>query len=151
MKLERYCYADDCTKGKLRLGNEVLHTLERPWVAGKRGGMPFVSCIPDGEYQILPHVRPNGDRVLALRNPEHGVYYEQSDVPDTGGRYLILLHAANYVEQVQGCIAPGLSAIIHENRPMVTSSRTSMRKIMEWYDDEKPETLVIKPKMGTYG
>ena len=151
MRLERYCYAPRWTLGKLHVGNDVLHTLERPWVAGSPGGMPFVSCIPDGTYQILPHVRPNGDYVLALRNPNLGVWYSTTNVPDSGGRYLILLHSANYVEQVQGCIAPGIDSIIHENRVMVTSSRRAMKVIMDYYEEHEPDELAIEPCVGTKG
>jgi hypothetical protein len=93
--------------------------------------MPFVSCVPDGSYQLLEHVRPDGTEVLALRNPDHGVYYDRGERPDTGGRYLILIHSANYVEQVQGCIAPGINHTIYDNRVMVTNSRQAMRLIRE--------------------
>ena len=148
MRLERYCYGPEWTLGRLYVGEHVLHTLERPWRPGSPGGMPFVSCVPDGAYQLLPHVRPNGDFVLALRNPDLGVWYSTANVPDTGGRTLILLHAANRVDEVQGCVAPGLSAIIHENRPMVTSSRAAMKIIMDHYEQHEPDEIVIEPCLG---
>lgn len=149
MILERYCYSSDWTCGRLTFGDVVLYTLERPWRPGLPGGMPFVSCIPDGSYSLLRHARPNGDRVLALRNPGCGVWYSKANVPDSGGRYLILLHAANRVDEVQGCIAPGLNIIINDNRPMVTSSRAAMRKIMDHFERGENINLIIRPALGT--
>ena len=145
LTLERYCYAEDHIQGHLWLDEETrLHTLERPWRPGAPGGMPFVSGVPDGSYELLPHVRPDGTAVFALRNPDLGVYYERGERPDAG-RYLILIHSANYVEQVQGCIAPGISSVIYENRVMVTNSRQAMQMIR----DAKPTRLDIVCACGT--
>lgn len=109
--------------------------------------MPNVSCVPDGEYQLLRHARPDGDVVLALRNPDLGVYYSKASMRGEG-RYLILIHAANYVDQVQGCIAPGLGQTISDNRPMVTSSRSAMQKIMAWWEKQNPSAILIEPCLG---
>jgi len=130
----------------LWLNDDVyLHTLERPWIAGLPGGMPFESCVPDGEYDLIPHERPNGDRVFALRNPDCGVYYTDQERAGRDGRYLILIHSANWVEQVVGCIAPGLVRTIAENKRMVRSSRAAMRRLMRG----KYTSLLIEPGTGT--
>lgn len=144
--LRRYSYAPTETEGRLFLDDEdYLHTLERPWRPGSKGGMPFTSCVPDGSYELLPHKRPDGDEVLALRNPDLGVYYTAEEKGSGPGRFLILIHVGNYVEDVVGCIAPGQQRTIHENRRMVTSSRVAMRRLMqtEW------KTLHIIPACGT--
>ena len=132
--LVRYRLGETVTDGQLIIpGHERrLNTLERPWLPGMRGGMPFGSCVPDGTYNLTGHTRPNGDDVLALRNPSMGVYYRQGEVPNEGGRYLVLIHKANWVHQIAGCIAPGLTRIIDQDgRPMVTNSGKAMRIIME--------------------
>jgi Family of unknown function (DUF5675) len=145
LRLQRYCYSDTETEGKLWLNDhESLFTLERPWRPGLPGGMPFESCVPDGSYELIPHRRPNGDSVFALRNPDLGVYYTEAERGENSGRYLILIHSANFVEQVVGCIAPGLVRTISENRRMVRSSREAMRKIMS----TKWESIVIAPDLG---
>ena len=149
MILTRYCYGDEATLGRLEFDGQVLHTLERPWLPGLPGGMPFLSCIPDGEYQLLPHVRPNGDYVLALRNPDLSVWHSTANVPESGGRSLILLHAANYASEIQGCIAPGMGKTILGNRPMVTHSRKAMKALMAYYEEKQPESIVIRPTQGT--
>ena len=144
--LERYNYAETETEGRLYLSDdEYLYTLERPWIGGVPGGMPFESCVPDGEYELIPYNRSNGDNVFALRNPDRGVYLSQAEKGDSPGRYKILIHSANFVDEVVGCVAPGVSRTIHQNRRMVTSSRAAMTKIMgnSW------DTLTIRPALGT--
>lgn len=146
LRLVRYCYSDTETEGRLYIENEhVLFTLERAWRPGPAGGMPFESCVPDGSYQLIPHTRPNGDAVLALRNPDLGVYYTEQERGGRPGRYLILIHAANIVAEVVGCIAPGMVRTIANNQRMVRSSREAMRAIMagQW------DTLDIQPTKGT--
>lgn len=146
--LERYCYSETETEGRLWLSDDdYVFTLERPWVdSGMPGGMPFESCVPDGEYELVPHKRPKGGaEVLALRNPALGVYYTKQERGDAPGRYLILIHAANFVEQVVGCIAPGLVRTIYENKRMVRASRLAMEKVMA----RKWGSLVIRCACGT--
>lgn len=144
--LKRYCYSDTHTEGRLYLpSDEHFYTMERPWIGGVPGGMPFKSCVPDGQYELIPYRRSNGDDVYALRNPDLGVYFTKDEKGDAPGRYKILCHAGNFVEDVVGCIAPGIGTTIHNNRPMVTSSRQAMKRIMA----HKWETIIIKPTGGT--
>lgn len=147
LHLQRYCYSDTETEGILWLKDgDFLATLERPWIGGPHGGMPFESCVPDGEYELLRHRRPKGGgEVYALRNPDLGVYYTKQERGDRDGRYLICIHAANWVEQVVGCIAPGLVRTIAENKRMVRSSRQAMQKIMA----VKYDSILIEPALGT--
>lgn len=131
LTLERYCYSETETEGLLWLNDyESLHTLERPWRPGAPGGVPFESCVPDGTYRLKPHIRSNGDRVLALWNPDLHVYYTDQERAGRAGRYLILIHVANWIEEIVGCIAPGMVRTIANNKRMVRSSRTAMQKIM---------------------
>jgi len=145
----RYCYSATETEGRIYLtehDEDYLHSLERPWLAGARGGMPFESCVPDGEYELVPHVRPkNSAHVYALRNPDLGVYYTKQDRGSREGRYLILIHPANKVSEIVGCIAPGLVRTIADNVPQVRSSRRAMAKIMA----TKYTSLTISPDLGT--
>lgn len=145
--LERCCYSETETEGRLYLpeDDDYLYTLERPWIKGPPGGLPFESCVPDGRYELIPHHRPNGDHVYALRNPDLGVYYTREERADRPGRYLILLHSANWVEQIIGCIAPGKSRTIAENKRMVRSSRDAMREIMS----HRRKSIKIVPDCGT--
>ncbi len=150
LTLQRFCYSETETEGLLWLNeHESVCTLERPWIGGIPGGMPFESCVPDGMYELIPHIRPNGDKVFALRNPDLAVFYTKQERGDRAGRYLILIHSANWVEQVVGCIAPGLVRTIAENKRMVRSSRAAMRKIMAYkYASLRDLSLLIEPSTG---
>jgi len=104
--------------------------------------------VPDGAYELVRHARPNGDVCVALRNPALGVFYSEEHLPPEGGRTLILVHAANFVSELIGCIAPGLNRTINENRHMVTASRQAMRVVMAAFEagDNK---LEIMAALGT--
>lgn len=130
LELERFAYTPTETQGRLLGVDGEWMTIERPWIKGPfPGGMSNESCVPDGEYELVPHTRPDGAEVVALVNPDLGVWYREDDRPDDWGRFLILIHAGNFVTDVVGCIAPGATRTIHNNRLMVTNSRASMRQI----------------------
>ena len=83
------------TKGELFVLDEnakILFqclTLELPWKNNDRK----VSCIPTGEYDIVPRWSQKYTNHLHIL-----------DVPD---RDFILIHEANFVRQLEGCIAVG--------------------------------------------
>ena len=116
-KLTRYESTSSGTFGVMTFDGLTLQTVERPWLNNKS----FESCIPAGEYKLEPFTRPNGDNVYALVGGSVSLHKE-----DGFKRYLVLIHAGNYMTDVVGCIAPGLTR--HES--MVTSSRNAMGKLM---------------------
>jgi hypothetical protein len=83
--------------------------------------------------------------VYALRNPDLAVYYTQQERGNNPGRYLILIHSANWVEQGVGCIAPGLVRTIADNKRMVRSSRLAVSKVMA----TRYDSILIEPDLGT--
>lgn len=110
MKLVRHCYLPDRTRGKLYVEDEVLHTLERPWLASPdhHGGKNFESCVPNGVYALQPFTSDAHPNVWRLTNSELDVF---GNKPGTEpGRWDILIHVGNYVKDVVGCIAVGLTA-----------------------------------------
>jgi len=88
--VERWCYGPQGVFGTLMLPRFTCYTVERPWLKNE----PGVSCIPVGDYP------------LALDHYHKGDYpaYEIRDVPN---RSRILIHVANTMLDVKGCIAPG--------------------------------------------
>ena len=135
--LERRPTTANETEGFLSYDREILATIERPWIPHDTpGGKPFASCIPEGSYDVHYHERPGGDVVPCLINPLLGVHYLQEDVPDQGGRYLILIHSGNWSTDVVGCIAPGLSFGNSPQGPMVKSSKAAMGRLMDYLDGE---------------
>lgn len=91
LTLFRYNYADLCTQG-IFLADGVYSgdSLELPW----KSNAEFVSCIPEGEYEL----------VWKETGHEIGPCYEVQNVE---GRTGILIHKANDVLELEGCIAPG--------------------------------------------
>ena len=107
--------------------------------------MSFESCIPDGTYRLKKHTRPNGDKVVALINPRLGVWYQKWERPEPWGRYLVLIHSGNYVTDVVGCVAPGLTRTMYNNRVMVGASTCAMNRIKV----QKYDSMQIKSGLGT--
>lgn len=145
MDLYRFAYTPEDTQGQLVIGDWSCWTIEQPWVRWDfPGGKPFASCIPDGEYKVIPFTRPGGEEAFALVNERLGVYFHKGDRLDGKGRYLCLIHAGNYASDVEGCIAPGKTRTIYDNRLMVTSSRDTMREIQ----NRSGDTLRIHAATG---
>ena len=143
IRLERFAYLDDCTRGVLHIGNHAFQTIERPWIWNPEGpgGLPFKSCVPDGTYNLRSYTRPSGKKAFILRSEEKGVYETVDDKGGATGRYLILIHPGNTVDDVVGCIAPGLTG---DDR-FVRDSRKAMAKIVELLNGAEHE-LRIAPK-----
>lgn len=141
--LERMPSTETETEGFLSFASEILATIELPWIdEGFLGGKPFESCVPAGVYRLIPHKRPNGDRALALINPELGVYYQAGDRVNGLGRYLILIHVANWVSEIVGCIAPGKSKTKSYKGRMVQSSSRAMRNLLDFIGNDDAELTI---------
>ncbi len=88
-------YHDNYTKGRLETPFGVFYTLERPYLNNKRR----VSAILEGRYKVSKSQfwggRNKGKRAFRL-----------ADVPNRSG---ILIHIANFVKELNGCIGVGLS------------------------------------------
>jgi Family of unknown function (DUF5675) len=122
------------TMGRLSFDTEEMHTVEQEWRPTAPGGEPNNSCVPAGDYELLPYVRPSGVLVYVLVNPGLGVYFHAEDRPHGVGRFLIEIHAGNSVKDVIGCIAPGLGRAVAPNgvNNLVTSSRAAMQRIRDY-------------------
>lgn len=110
--------------GKATLGTltfstgQVFKTIERPWLNNQRQ----VSCIPPGTYTCVPHGwEPNA----TVR--EKKAYLLLGTEPRTA----ILIHPANWADQLMGCIAPGMSSGILSGKPAVLSSQAAMAAICQ--------------------
>ncbi len=153
IELNRFAYLTDCTRGILKIGTNSFQTIERPWIAfpDGPGGTPFESCIPDGDYHLRNYTRPSGKKALILSNSDKGVYETIQDMEQGArdmeqgdkeqGRYLILIHPGNTVDDVVGCIAPGLTG----SDRFVSNSRKAMLKILRLLEGYE-HTIQIGPK-----
>lgn len=123
-----------------------IYTLERPWVpvvvpaaimptpppCGQKG----ISCIPPGIYNLEMHSTEAHPDTFALVNRELWVYHWDTDVPPERRGYartVVLIHPANWVEELRGCIAPGLSRG-SLRAPSVLASRRAFSILHDWLE-----------------
>lgn len=100
------------------------NTLELPDKDNQRN----ISCIPVGVYTATKH-----------KSPTHGECFKIHSVP---GRDHILIHVANYVSQLRGCVAVGLNfADINKDGHLdVTSSRKTLKRML----NVLPDSFTVK-------
>lgn len=131
LRLTRNALGPMSATGRLEVGSVAFYsvedravfTAEHPW------GAPFLSCIPAGLYQLVPHKSAKHGDCWAMVNPALGVYRWPADVPSGRGRFTCLIHAGNSDEDVEGCVAIGMRSGIYKNRPGVFESQVAMRKL----------------------
>lgn len=109
--------------GQLDIGVQKYFTVEQPW----RDNKPFVSCIPAGEYIFIPHSSPRYGETYALIGDTVSQYQD-----DNHARYACLIHAANWPEDVQGCIGVGDSLTYINGKLGVTNSRNSVENLKRY-------------------
>lgn len=91
-------------------GEKLCDTIERPWLDNQS----YVSCIPAGDYPAHPYDSPSKGLVWLLENTEP--------------RDMVEVHAANWVRQLKGCIAPGKRGIL-SGLPAVLKSDPTLRML----------------------
>lgn len=98
LELDRKDLRDSCTLGKLFLpsGEFVAYSLERPWSDGQN--RHDLDCILPGTYELKFEFSPHFKRQLI----------HLQDVP---ARSYVMVHPANKVEELLGCIALGSMAV----------------------------------------
>jgi hypothetical protein len=124
-------YHEDRTTGELKVFTDdgaekaTVRTLELPWKSNQKQ----ISCIPEGEYAVRRRL-----------SAKHGMHFELVNVP---GRDLILIHPANFISQLRGCIAPGLEHldIDQDGKIDVANSKPAMLILLQLLTDFK---LIIK-------
>jgi len=89
-------------------------SLELPW----KDNEVRVSCIPAGEYDCVKHT-----------SPKFGECFWVKDVPN---RSEILIHPANYVSQLLGCVAMGKKHIDINGDHLedVTNSKDTIKELL---------------------
>lgn len=117
--LERQAFTDKSIIGSFYYdGDFICYSLERPWVNNE----PFISCVPEGEYELKYHRYKGRLDTYAL------VGETVSHFPSDKQRNLILIHPANKVNELQGCIATGTTKLSGEGR--MVKSLDAHKKLM---------------------
>lgn len=136
-----------CTLGFLFLADLSLVTIERPWIphATAKGGAKGISCVPCGTYQLIRHNSEFHPMTWALVNHGLDVAHFDGDDTDAGARTAVLIHAANYVHELRGCIAPGTRTEIDDRFGYcVRESRKAMdllKQRLPWTDEHTLEIV----------
>jgi hypothetical protein len=98
-------------------GTEVCKTLELPWQRNMRD----VSCIPWGQYNVTNYT--------SVKYPEAFV------VLNVPGRSGILIHAGNFISDIQGCILVGKEweFMGHPRQLAVSYSKNTLNRLLATY------------------
>lgn len=121
--------------GKLTTDGFESLTVEREWLDNKS----FKSCIPAGDYTLVPHKFRGRYDTFALTG--YGVsHYNQSDFE----RYAIVIHPANVQSDLAGCIAPGSSRGFLKGQYAVLNSTNTTDKLMKLLRSKPNETHAIR-------
>ena len=106
-----------------------LSGIECPW----RDNKPAGSCIPGGDYGLVPHNSDRFPNVWAFVGGTVAHYPDSMNEDQT--RYACLIHSANYAHQIFGCLAVGISDGETEHNgsmiPAVWNSRDVVNALRE--------------------
>lgn len=118
-RIERIFKSEHQTLGILTIFDDngfpfwECRTLELP----NKDNQRRISCIPEGKYEVIKRY-----------SAKYGDHFHILDVPD---RDYILIHNANYVRQLKGCVAVGLTHtdIDGDGLRDVTSSKITLKDL----------------------
>lgn len=130
VQIKRTVHGTRQTLGELTvyLGQQVVYqckTLELPWL----NNAPQKSCIPAATYKVVKR-----------RSPKYGDHFHILEVPN---RSYILIHAANYVKQLLGCIAVGKNHVDINGDGLrdVTNSQNTIKMLNSILPDQFELTI----------
>lgn len=123
--ITRYESSPDGVLGKVVTDSGLqLYSLEREWKNNEQD----VSCIPSGVYKCS-----------IVDSPHHGKVYGVHEVPN---RTNVLIHSANWIRQLQGCLALGNATGVVLGINGIMGSRDAVARFMADLDNE-PFILTI--------
>lgn len=126
IELERRGYFDNGTFGILKSNGFQCVTVEEVW----RNNQRSISCIPIGVYPIRRG-----------KYPRHGECFEVLNVPN---RTSILIHPANTIDDIEGCIGPGERFGMVKDKWAVLQSTSAYQRFMNFM------TGVVEAKLRIY-
>jgi len=128
IRITRFKESKAGTFGHLEMEGFSCYTLERNYVGNK----PFISSVPLGEYSLTPTTYKSSQSV-ALCNVQHGIYRHENPLST---RYGILVHAANWVHQLQGCIALGDEMMMMNGKMGISLSVETVSRFMQMHPEQ---------------
>lgn len=117
----------------------TLFTVERPWLGNK----PFVSCVPTGQYGLK---RRRSPKVKMITD---GRWETGFEITNVHGRSLVMLHPANWPDELNGCVGVGMAYGILNGRLGVERSQDAFDLLMMNLQDDF-YTLTITDQILEY-
>lgn len=114
----------------------TFYGVEQPW----RNNEANASCIPDGDYQLVPHRSEKFGQVWAF------VGATVSHMPEVGkARSACLIHVGNFSTDVHGCLALGLGIgpVTSGVGKMVVSSKKAIGQLRQIMPPDRTHTARI--------
>ena len=141
IKLMRDNKSKEGTHGTFELGGRIWHSMEREDL----GNAPFKSCIPQGTYDLIPHVSRKYGHCYIMVNEDLNVYpYENSPGRPDSGRYLCLfVHRGNYAHNFVGCVGASHGYDIEKDM-LLSSTRAACEIVNEAVANEGSYELIIE-------
>ena len=126
------------THGTFELGGKIWHSLEQPDL----GNIPFMSCVPQGEYELVPWDSKKYGPCYVMVNEDLNVYHSGTSPgrPENGRYKCLFVHRGNYVRNFQGCVGSGWDWLAEEQ--MLKSSTTQACKIVNRLVKEEGSMIV---------
>lgn len=125
INLARFAYSPHGTFGELTIGGWSCYTVERPWIRNIRN----VSCIPEGRYPLIKR------RSMVVERSSGGKFLDGWQIFNVPDRSQIMIHPANTMDDVQGCIGVGQELGFIAGRWAVTNSRATFAELMNRLND----------------
>lgn len=128
------------TVGVLELQDTLWYTMEQPW----RNNLPFKSCIPVGEYQLIPWESYKYGECFIAVNEELNVFHSEASPgrPSDGRFKCLYFHRGNYPNSFKGCGGIGYS--YKPSLDMITNTRKACKIVNKTIHDEGSYILRIK-------
>lgn len=144
IELTRDGESKDGTHGTFELDGKLWHSLEQPNLNNK----PFRSCVPQGEYELVPYSSIKYGPCYVMVNEDLNVYHSKNSPgrPDEGRYKCLFVHRGNYVRNFQGCTGAGEGFIpgLEDGEDMITNTRVSCETVNEAVKQEGSLKLLIK-------
>lgn len=136
----------DAEYGVIKFGGYQLYSMERPWIPGPEfpSGKPSESCVPVGEYDLVKALSPKyGTDMYYLVNEENGVFLRKEDRTEDWQRWGCMFHPANWVHQINGCVAAGERIGMIGSKFGIGASRSAIRQLTSHMDKSDRPKLKI--------
>jgi len=112
------------------------YTMERPWL----NNQAMISCFPAGDYTLVPHESKRYGKTFAI------VGETVSHFPEDGkARSTCLVHSANHMNHVKGCVGLGEAlGFVQGQWAVLNSSKTVKEWLKLLNSSEGSHTLSVK-------